>query len=251
MKKVTPVLLALLLASSFVATAFAAGPGPWYAKGSYYAGTAGTWNFDAGNTLNDDGLAGDAVAGDGIFTAIVVADQGFARHEFKIANADWSESYFGPCNLWVHCGVGDAVRFTFDTNTHVDGWMPEMNIVWSDHAYPAGTAFEVIGSAPETGSWNSGVPATLVGTVWTRVVTIATAGSYAAKFRAVGTWDLCNIGSEGAGAPCGADLPYMTLLDNTDVLFQFDSATGRARATVLGVTPAAPTTFGRLKTLYR
>ncbi len=242
MKKTATALLALLLASSFAVSAFAAGPGPFYAKGSYYAGTAGTWNFDAGNTMTLSG---------GVWTATVTADQAFARHEFKVANADWSESYFGPCNLWVHCGTGDVVTFTLDTNVYADGWLPAQDIVWSSHYAPAGTTFEVIGGAPETGSWGSGVPATLVGNIWTRVVTIATPGSYEGKFRATGTWDVCNVGSEGAAAPCGGNLAYTTTVANSDVRFEFNRATGRARVEVLGATPANSKSFGHLKVMYR
>jgi len=87
--------------------------------------------------------------------------------------------------------------------------------------------------------------------IWTKVVTVATPGSYEGKFRATGSWDVCNIGSEGAGAPCGANLAYTTTVPNTDVRFQFNPATGRARVDVLGVTPASTTSFGQLKLRYR
>lgn len=242
MKKTATALLALLLASSFAVSAFAAGPGPFWVKGDYYAGTVGTWNADAGNAMTLSG---------GVWSATVTADQAYGRHEFKVANADWSESYYPYCNLWVHCGTGDAVTFTLDTNVYADGWLPAQDIVWSTHAFPAGTTFEVIGGAPETGSWGSGAAASLVGGIWTSVLTIATPGSYEAKFRATGTWDVCNIGSEGAGAPCGGNLAYTTAVPNTDVRFQFNPATGRARAEVLGVTPASTTSFGQLKLRYR
>jgi hypothetical protein len=244
MKKATSFLLALLLASSFAAAAYAAGPGPFYAKGDHYAGTVGVWNHDAGNALT---LAA------GVWSGTVIADQGtgLARHEFKIANADWTESYYGPCNLWVHCAPGDAILFTFDTNVYADGWLPSTNIVWSDHFAPPGTTFEVIGSGAAFGEWTTPVAANLVSGVWTALVSIATPGSYEAKIRATGTWDVCNIGSEGAAAPCGPNLAYTTVQPDTEVLFEFNPATGRARVTVGDPTPASPTTFGRLKTLYR
>ncbi|MBI5710749.1 MAG: hypothetical protein HZC42_10665 [Candidatus Eisenbacteria bacterium] len=239
MKKIATMLCAMLLASSI---ALAAGPGPFYAKGDMYC-APGCWNADGGNLLS---LAA------GVWSGPVATDQGPGRHEFKIANLDWSENYFPWCNLWVHTsGPGDVVHFSLDTNVYGDGWLPNQDIVWSDHYAPPGTTFEVIGSAPETGGWAFGTPANLIGTVWTRVLTIATAGANEAKFRATGTWDVCNIGSEGAGAPCGANLAYTTVVDNTDVKFEFNSATGRARVTVLGPTPTLNTTWGKVKTLYR
>lgn len=241
MRKTATLLLALMLVST---AAFAAGAGPFYAKGDYYAGTVGTWNGDAGNQLTYD-------SGTGIWSGVVTCDQAYGRHEFKIANADWSESYSPYCNLWVHCGTGDQVLFTLDGNTYADGWFPTTNIAWSDHYAPVGTTFEVIGGAPETGSWGSGTAASLVGGIWTLAIGIATPGSYEAKFRATGTWDVCNVGTEGAGAPCGANLQYTTLTANELVTFQFNPATGRTRVVNGSVVPALKGSWGQVKTLYR
>jgi hypothetical protein len=243
MKKLVTSVLALTLAVASVTAAFAAGPGPFYVKGDYYAGSVGTWNFDAGNTMT---LAG------GVWSATVTSDQGGGRHEWKAAVADWSESYFPWCNNWVHTfGPGDVVTFTLDTNVYADGWLPAQDIVWSDHFAPPGTTFEVIGGAPETGSWGSGVAAAQLGTVWTRILTIATPGSYEAKFRATGSWDICNVGSEGAGAPCGANLTYATSTPNQDVKFEFNQATGRARVTVENPVPTNNRSWGAVKSIYR
>lgn len=248
MKRFVTAVLTMVFACALAATAIA---GPWYAKGDMYCGP-GCWNFDAGNELFDDGAHGDGAAGDGVFGAAVMTDQLGGRHEFKIAYDDWSQAHFEFCNLWVHTsGPGDIVQFTLDTNTHLDGWWPQTNIVWTDHYAPAGTTFEVIGGAPETGAWGSGTAATLVGDVWRLQIPIATPGPYEAKFRATGSWDIMNLGSEGAGAPCGANLLYTTTNPNEEVLFEFNTRTGRTRALALGVTPAAPRSWGQLKTIYR
>lgn len=240
MRKTATLVLALMLVAT---AAFAAGAGPFYAKGDFYC-APGCWNSDAGNLLTFN-------AGTGIWSGVVTCDQAYGRHEFKIANADWSESYFPWCNLWVHCGTGDQVTFTLDTNVYADGWFPTQDIVWSSHFAPPGTTFEVIGGAPETGSWGSGTPATLLGSVWTLSTPIATPGSYEAKFRATGTWDICNIGTEGAGAPCGANLQYTTTVANEFVTFEFNQATGRARVFNGSPVPALKGTWGQVKTLYR
>lgn len=248
MKRIVTAILTVAFAAGL---AGAAAAGPWFAKGDMYC-APGCWNYDSGNELFDDGLHGDGAAGDGKFGGSVATDQPGGRREFKIALADWSQSHFPWCNLWVHtAGPGDVVHFTLDTNTYADGWWPQSNIVWTDHYAPPGTTFEVIGGAPETGSWGSGVPAALIGTVWTRLVTIGTPGSYEAKFRATGTWDILNLGTEGAGAPCGANLQYTTSLPNQDVLFEFNTTNGRTRVTVVDPTHAARRTWGQVKSIYR
>jgi hypothetical protein len=242
MKRVATVAFAVL-ALAIPAAVFA---GPWYVPGGYM--TPG-WSFVAENEMFDDGLHGDGAASDGLFGADVVSDQ-TGRQEFKVALSDWSVSYFGPCNLWVHVNPSETVHFTFDTNAHGDGWLPDQNIVWSDHFAPPGTNFEVIGGAPEIGNWGSGVAADLVGGIWTKTVVIATPGSYEGKFRAVGSWDICNVGIEGAGAPCGANMQFTTVMPNSEVRFEFNTATGRTRVTVGSPVGTEPATWGQVKALY-
>ena len=225
------------LAVAFLLTvaSFASAQGPWYAMGDYYTPN---WTADAGDQLYDDGLHGDGAAGDGLWGGTVVSNDQTGRKEFKIGLADWSQSYPG-CNSWVHNpATGTAIHFTFDTRTHTDGWLPTTNIVWSDHYAPAGTQFEVIGSAPETGNWNSGVPAVYVKSLWELQLVIATPGTYEAKFRAVGSWDICNIGSE-TNTPCGANLSYTTTQANQTVRFLFNPVTGRARVEAPTATPGS------------
>ncbi len=242
MKRVATLALAVL-ALAAPAAVFA---GPWYVPGDYM--TPG-WSFVAENEMFDDGLHGDGAAGDGLFGAYVLSDQ-IGRKEWKVALSDWSQSYFPWCNMWVHVNPGDMVLFTFDTNAHGDGWLPDQNFVWTDHYAPAGTMFEIIGGAPETGSWGSGVAADLVGSVWTKTIVIAAPGSYEAKFRAVGTWDICNVGIEGAGAPCGANMQYTTAMPNSEVRFEFNTLTGRTRVTVGNPVGTEPATWGQVKALY-
>ena len=242
MKRVATLVFAVL-ALAIPAAVFA---GPWFVPGGYMTPA---WSFVPENEMFDDGLHGDGAAADGVFGASVLSDQ-VGRQEFKVALSDWSQSYFGPCNLWVHVNPGETVLFTFNTNAHGDGWLPDQNIVWSDHYAPAGTTFEVIGGAPETGSWGSGVAANLAGGIWTKTIVIAAPGAYEAKFRATGSWDVCNVGTEGAGAPCGANMMYTTVMPNSEVRFEFNTATGRTRVTVGNPVPTEPTSWGHVKALY-
>lgn len=248
MRKASMTLLAAFVVVAFAGTAVA---GPWYAKGDYYC-VPGCWNFDAGNEMYDDGATGgDAVAADGIFTGTVTSDAAAGRKEFKVALDDWSVSYPGG-NAWVHVsGPGDVAVFTLDTNVYADGWFPTQNIVCSSHAAPPGTTFEVMGSAPETGAWAVGTPLNdMGGGLWSRVISIGVPGNYEAKFRATGTWDVMNVGSDGID-PGGGNLGYTTNVPNEDVLFELNRETCRARVTVLGATPTLPSSWGRVKTMYR
>ena len=244
-----PVLLAMLSLPAYAA-------GPYYARGGYYAGTAGVWGVDQGNQLFDDGLHGDGAANDGVYGAYVISDQPAGVYGFKLANPDWSEVY--PLNpsyptsnavVWTD-GPGDTVHFTLDINAVQDGWQPSSGAVATDQFAPPGTMFEVIGSAPETGSWNSGVAAELVGSVWRTTLTIADPGSYAFKFRAVGTWDICNFGIH-YNMFIGDNFSHQTVNPNTTIRFEMDVATGRGRALDVSSTPARSASWGDLKQLYR
>lgn len=230
--------------------------GPYFARGAYFAGAGEPWSAEAGNQLHDDGLHGDGAAGDGIYGAYVVADQGQGIYGFKIANMDWTENYpnqpqYPLSNARVYIeGPGDIIHFRLDTNTNVDGWIPAANAVVTDQPAPAGFDYEVIGSAPETGSWNFGVPAPLVGTHLVAQTVIATPGVYEFKFRVVGTWDICNYGAR-YNMLISDNFTYTTSKPNSEVRFEFDLETGRGRAAEFDSTPARSTTWGRLKQIYR
>jgi hypothetical protein len=167
----------------------------------------------------------------------------------KIATDDWSAGYPHSNQPVFISGPGDVVHWTFDTLVHYDGWLPATNIVMNDHAIPAGTAFEVIGDASETGGWASGVASTLTGDVWSAELVIATPGSYNVKFRKTGDCGL-NVGSDGVGTNAD-NFGYTTTVDHEPVLLQFDQATGRMRVVVGSVTPTTKSTWGGLKSRYR
>jgi len=230
--------------------------GPYYARGAYFAGATVPWSAEAGNQLYDDGLHGDAAAGDGIYGADVVADQAQGIYGFKIANIDWTENYpnqpqFPLSNARVYIeGPGDIVHFRLDTNTNADGWLPQAYAVATDQPAPPGLPYEVIGSAPETGAWNFGVPATQVGARLVAEAVIASAGAYEFKFRVVGTWDICNFGVR-YNMLIGDNFTYTTTKPNSDVRFEFDLETGRGRAVEFDSTPVNATTWGRIKEIYR
>jgi len=248
MKKFIILLVALLLGTAFTA----AQAGPWFAPGSYYDGGTGIWSFNAGNEMFDDGVGADAVAGDGIFTALVTSDQAAGKHECKVALSDWSDSY-PSSNQWLHTsGAGDAVMFTLDTNVHGDGWFPDQNIACNDHSLLSGWIPEVIGSADEIGGvgWAFGVPATWTGAHWIVQVTISTPGSYEYKWRANGNWDDFVFGADGV-AGASANSTFETFGPGETLYFELDPATCRGRVGTEPTVGLEATSWGQVKSIFR
>jgi hypothetical protein len=240
--------LTILMTVALVATlALPATAQPWYARGSFYGSG---WPAEATNQMYDDGTGGDAVAGDGIFSRLITEENGLGRHEWKVANDDWTRN-FPPYNQFVHIETpGEQVLFTYDSNSYGDGWIPDSNIVWNDHFAPQGSTFEVIGSAPELGDWTTGVVATEAGGIYTVDVLIATPGSYLYKWRANGNWDDFVLGRNGAAGGFDDDIGFKTMSPNALVKFEFDRTVGRVRISGNAV-PVEGSTWGKVKALYR
>lgn len=247
-------LLALVVTLVALAAPAAHAAGPYYARGSFYAGGGGTWNADAGNQLYDDGTHGDAVAGDNVHEADVIPDQPPGYHDFKLANFDWTENWphhpSRPTDnaRLLYTEAGEKLHFRLDLNV-LPGWQPEYGAVACDHALPPGLVLEVIGSAPELGSWVTPMPAVDDGGVWTTVVHIATPGYYEHKFRGAGSWDW-PLGVH-YNMLMGANFSFTTVTPGTAVRFLFNPRDGRGYAAEFDETPARATTWGRVKSLYR
>jgi hypothetical protein len=242
--------LVMVIGGSITATA-----GPYYARGTFYAGSGKPWDVDAGNELFDDGLHGDEAGGDGIYGAYVVTDQFPGQHEFKIATKDWSVNYpyhpvYSLSNAVLYTeALGETVHFRLDTNPVGGGWQPVVNAVSCSHFAPVGSLFEVIGDPPELGDWKQGVPAKFKDDIWSVDVEIDEVGLYEYKFRVLGTWDTCNVGLHYNMFP-GDNFTFFTTKPQSEVRFEFDTVAGRARATELGNTPTWTITWGWVKTLY-
>lgn len=246
----TPILLLLALA------AIPSLAGPYYARGTFYAGTGDIWGCDAGNELFDDGEHGDGAAGDGVYGAYVTADQDVGPHGWKIGTADWSEGYphhpiYPTANAVLYLmEPDDVIRFRLDTNAVGGGWQPESGAVSCSHFTVPGSEFELTGSAPELGEWLEGIPVTMDETPWHVSVTIAAPGAYEYKLRVIGTWDICNLGLH-YNMFIGDNFAFETTEPQTEVRFEFDPLGGRARAVVGGQVAVAEASWGRLKGLYR
>lgn len=237
MKKIVTLVSVMLLTSAVAALAVPSAS-VWFARGSYYDGG---WSADANNNL--------FVTGTNTFARGVVSPNGAGYYEGKIALNDWSTSYPNSNQPVFLNSTGETVNWSLDENNYSDGWLPSTHIVMNDHGVPSGYTFEVIGAAPETGSWGSGVAAPLTGNIYSVQITIATAGTYDVKFRHTNDWSV-NVGSDGFGTNSN-NASYTTTTSNQPVLFQFNKATGRMRIVVGGVTASKGSTWGALKNLYR
>jgi hypothetical protein len=122
--------------------------------------------------------------------------------------------------------------------------------VANDHAYPAGSVLELMGSAPELGGWGTGLVADHAGSVWTRAVTMATPGTYEYKFRVLGTWDYANFGLQ-YNNNYGYNGSFTITDPNTEMVVQLDEHRGRIRTIEANNVPVLPTSWGRLKAAYR
>jgi hypothetical protein len=243
----------LLLGPGSQATA-----GPYFARGTYYAGSGLPWDCDAGNELFDDGLHGDGAAGDGIFGCYVVADQPAGYHEWKIATIDWSEAYPShPSHPLANAVLylpdeAQEIHFRLDTNVQDEGWQPEANAVACSHftILGPGYEFELIGSAPELGEWLSGIPVVMAEDLWIAYATIEQPGAYEFKFRVAGSWDYCNLGIH-YNMFIGDNFTF-TVTEPADLVrFEFNPRDGRGRAVCLGQVPTDKITWGQIKALYR
>ncbi|MBK7367324.1 MAG: hypothetical protein IPJ04_05260 [Candidatus Eisenbacteria bacterium] len=232
MKKIATIVSALMLVSAV--SAYASGPGPFYAPGDY---VSPNW------TPGDPSCALSLSAG--VWSGSIAASVGAGTYQGKVAVAGWSESYPASNVALFITGSGESIAWTFDTNTYADGWLPATDIVLTDHSYPAGITWEAIGAAPETGGWGSGVAMTQSGNIWSVTVNIASVGSYDVKWRKTGDWSL-NVGTDGVGTNAN-NFNYTTTVPNQPVTFQFNQATGRSRIVVGGVPGTSNRTWGQVK----
>lgn len=232
--------------------------GPYYARGTYYAGTGEIWGVDSGNELFDDGLHGDGVAGDGVYGAYVTADQDVGPHEWKIATEDWSENFpHNPLYPMANAVLflmspGEVIHFQLDTNTLGEGWQPETNAVACSHfdiPLP-GFEFELIGSPPELGEWLSGIPVVMEEDLWYAFATIGAPGAHEFKFRVIGTWDFCNLGIH-YNMFRGQNFTFETVDPLTSVRFEFNPLDGRGRAVLETSIDVEKVSWGRAKGLFR
>ena len=197
----------------------------WYVRGDFNG-----WGTT--DPMYDDGTHGDVLSGDGIFTAqVTVATVG--RHEFKVANEDWSISYPGSGNSWLDTTTpSELVTVTFDINLYSDGWLPSINVIAVSTEPGTWTA------VGDWQGWNNADPTTSMSAlgngVYELVTTLGTPGSYQYKAVKSGTWDA--IGADGRGTNASTATFDTTIVDQ-QVTFRLDALLGRIQVEVTPVPP--------------
>ncbi|MBN2503463.1 MAG: hypothetical protein JXB38_21990 [Anaerolineales bacterium] len=195
-------------------------PAAWYVRGDFNG-------WDTSDPMYDDGLHGDATAGDGIYTAeVVVSTTG--RYEFKIANEDWSASYPASGNCWLETSSdAETVVVSFDTNLTADGWLPETDIIGVSTEPGAWTA------VGDWQGWDNANPASSMmprgDGIYDLTATVAAPGSYQYKAVKTGTWDA--VGADGRGVNAGT-ATFETTQADQNVTFTVDALTGRIMVAV-------------------
>jgi len=216
MKKILTVLTFVLLSMTVHAQAWAV------------AGAFNSWcnNCDG---LYDDGTHGDAVSGDGIFTGqVTVAVAG--RYEWKATLwGDWGTNYPGSNSWLITTSPNQLVTFTLNTNTIIDNWMPNVNIVnANDNPSP-------IVAVGDHQGWNNagaelmhddGLNGDLVAGdgIYTYNAVIATPGNYGWKPAVQGSWDCWGQDNRSINSGNGF---YTTTIPNQNVYMYLNKNTGR------------------------
>lgn len=124
----------------------------------------------------------ETASGSDIWTATFTVGAN-ERHEFKITDGTWDNSYPGP-NSWFYADADGNITITYDGNTYADGWMPSV---------------DRIGLSADTGSWtvagdfqgwdNTAGNMTPMGGGKYSFSQALTAGEYYFKAVVTGSWD--------------------------------------------------------------
>ena len=181
---------------------------------------------------------------DGSYSVTVGGLTAGARHNYKVAFNDWEASWPGSDGRTAVDGSGD-ITFHYFPGAIADGWNPAGDRVgYDDHGQ---FGWEIIGGFNDIGGgWdeptNSAArqmsdAANPGGGLYSVDFTIATAGTYAWKFRESNSWDIA-IGDDFGNS--AADNSITTLTDNEIWTFELDLPNGRWR-----ITPE-PATLGLL-----
>ncbi len=192
-------------------------------------------NVNAAFTMTETG------AGSGIFelaTTIATADP---HLEYKISETNnWGNSFPNSGNAWVNvASAGQAVTFTYDTNTYADGWSPASGRYYPD-TLGSGVSYNAVGDFQ---GWNNADPTALMsdigGGIYSVAYTVATPGTYQYKATNTGGWET-QVGANGPNINADT-LSFTTTVPNEIVLLQMDSGNGTIRAIP---TPGTAVLFG-------
>ena len=167
-----------------------------------------------------------------------------ARHEFKITDGTWSNSFPGP-NSWLFADANGDITITYDTNVYADGWSPTVDRLGLSVDPGSWTA------VGDFQGWNNANPATLLapqgGGVHALSMNLAP-GTYEGKFVVTGSWDSISWDNRSTNT---ANWQFTTDAANQTVNFVVDAINGRARIDVVPEPASALLLIGGLLLVRR
>ncbi|ABX06967.1 MAG TPA: hypothetical protein DEF47_22825 [Herpetosiphon sp.] len=195
-----------------------------------FAGGFQNWD-NAATPANDEGLNGDLVAGDGIYSLDVeIATAG--RSEWKaVVCGSWETSVPAGPNAWMNTTqANQTVKLTLDTNNYSSNagnhGVPSNNII---HAYDSDFASWTAVGSFQNPVWTNNDPATAMtslGNGWYYLAyTVPNAGTYEGKVVHTGDWTTQYTGV-GRAADQG-NISFTTTQAGQMVVFLLDTNTSR------------------------
>jgi hypothetical protein len=149
---------------------------PYYVAGS---GLTPAW---APGATDNQLLGGPTVYSNTVPTVTTVNG---LYHEIKVTGATWSDPNWPANNVRLKPDANGSNTFYFYPGTIVDGWNPIANRI--GYADPGNESFEIIGGWD---GWVTPLALNNVGNgIFSNSLTVATAGTYAFKFRTPGSWN--------------------------------------------------------------
>jgi hypothetical protein len=250
-------LLPLFTLAVLVVAAPAFAAAPYYAPGS----SQGWTNAQDAPELLDDGVAPDAVAGDGIYTVnVTIATAG--AYEYKVAETDWAASWPGSGNSWfITSADNEVVTIWFDENSYGDGWDPDS--YWPMSSHTVGATYTLVGNLGDELGGSDWDPAgsllltddglggdiTAGDGIYTFCGSVSLAGNYEWKIAVNGGWAQ-QFGIDGPGINSSTKF-FDVLNDNDTWCFMLDLNKGRIRCQMDDAVQIEDSTWGQVKSLYR
>lgn len=175
----------------------------------------------------------ETAPGSGVWTATFTGLGANERHEFKITDGTWDNSFPGP-NSWLYSDAAGDVTITYNTNNIADGWSPTEERLGLSTDSPSGwTAVGDWQSQVGGGDWDNANPATAMapqgGGIYMLEAVLAP-GNYEWKAVTTGAWDSISWDNRSTNT---ANWGFSTDLINDTVRFWVNGPEGIAKIEVI------------------
>jgi hypothetical protein len=166
--------------------------------------------------------------GSGIWAASFTGLGAGARHEFKITDGTWNNSFPGP-NSWLYADGSGGVTIWYDINTYADGWSPTTERLALSTDPGTWTAVGDWQHFVGGGDWDNANPATAMapqgGGIYKLQATLPP-GNYNWKAVVTGSWDSISWDNRSVNT---ANWGFTTDAVNDTVVFWVNSFAGTAK----------------------